>query len=255
MPRPDRARELCRWAYNFRLQPIFHVLQSRALHGAGEQYSRIRHYIGRLGLWHRTSGSLVRDSARFAHVIMGATVEAIEIDSGGDVPRPRLDHSLETLADRVFPNYRNTSLREALLHKLGEAEEIRKWFYENSPKCHPHAEAVLIDWFYARRATFVHNDRYVGCSKRSCFCCSLYIRLHPAKMQKRPSHGNVWVKWQFPRPIYLTNQDDEKTTEAMSLIIRMTSETRLISHGTITNTVNHPRQRFESTTGLSTSLF
>ena len=61
-----------------------------------------------------------------------------------------------------------------------------------------HAETLMVEHFYFNQLHFFGNDRYIGCSKPSCYCCDLYLRNHPGNFEARPSHGNVWVKWCLP---------------------------------------------------------
>ena len=223
----------------------------RISQSSGHQLTRVRHFIGRLGYWHKASLSLVRHSWMFADIIRSARVESIGAAEGYD-PKPKLDQDLERLALRVFPNFRSTPLCTALVHSISRSRD--ELVYDRPLECRPHAEAVVIDWFYSQRAKFVNDDRYVGCSKRSCFCCSLYIKLHPAKMQERPSHGNIWVQWRFPRSLSLSEKTNGDNTEEWGMIMRMTGETRHITQNMLTNAASFPRQRFESTTGMSASV-
>jgi len=73
-------------------------------------------------------------------------------------------------------------------------------------------------------------------------------------MQERPSHGNIWVQWRFPRSLSLSEKTNGDNTEEWGMIMRMTGETRHITQNMLTNAASFPRQRFESTTGMSASV-
>lgn len=41
--------------------------------------------------------------------------------------------------------------------------------------------------------------RYIGCSKPTCLLCSLYFdEQHPMHFERRPTHGNLYIKWRAP---------------------------------------------------------
>ena len=70
-----------------------------------------------------------------------------------------------------------------------------------------HAEVFLMEHFYFNDLHFVGRERYIGCSKRSCYCCSLYTRYHPGNFVMQPAHNNAYVTW---CPPLLSRLDEER---------------------------------------------
>ena len=88
--------------------------------------------------------------------------------------------------------------------------DIPSVFHENITKDgltgRVHAELFLLEHFYLNKFQFLMREKYVGCSKPSCYCCSLYMRYHPGNVAMRPAHNNVSMKW---IPPLISRLDDE----------------------------------------------
>ena len=65
----------------------------------------------------------------------------------------------------------------------------------------PHAEVALFEYFWLNDLPIWGPSKYIGCSKHSCYCCDLYIKLISGEEHHRPCHGNAWVHWKFPATI------------------------------------------------------
>ena len=258
IPSCNQLEGLCSWPYAFRFDAAHRLLRLRLTQQRCERLSSIYHLIGRLGYWHKAAFSLVRNSINFADVLRRATVSLLEVDESGSDPRPRLDRDLESLALRVLPNFRGTALSSALVRSMRSSTDLLNWFGDRSVKCRPHAEAVVTDWFFSTEAKFVDDDRYVGCSKPSCFCCVLYLKLHPAKMRPRPSHGKIWVQWSFPQSPSSVKKVGDRDAETLALVLRMTSEMQLQIRESVTTASHIPAAYFYATRScrreLSTAL-
>jgi hypothetical protein len=148
-------------------------------------------------------------------------------------------------------------------HRLEEAREIVRdakvldisaEFLDKYTKFRPriHAEVLLLEYFHHLKLEFVDNDRYIGCSKPSCYCCDLYMKVHPGNFVPRPCHGNLWVNWRAP---ILPIEDDKaaqkhtaKMLNEMVKYVRRDALNQLMS--------KQPRRAKvpDSTTGMSTSI-
>jgi hypothetical protein len=160
-----------------------------------------------------------------------------------------LDGDLGELAVRVFPNFRDTSLCDMLTQRLSQARSLLDWFRSSALMPRIHAEIVALQFYASQRMRLVNEDRYIGCSKPSCYCCSLYMNAHPARIRPRPTHGNIWVQWCLPSadPGQNTTMTDLRILGHVADCSRDVAQIALVggsfSHG----------KRFDSTTGLTIS--
>jgi OTT_1508-like deaminase len=115
-----------------------------------------------------------------------------------------------------------------------------------------HAELLLLEHFHQHNLEFVENDRYIGCSKPSCYCCDLYMRCHPGNFVRRACHGNLWINWRAPIPPVaddqVARQHTAKMLNEMVKSIRQDALDQLLS-----KQPRRPRVP-DSTTGMSTSI-
>jgi hypothetical protein len=126
--------------------------------------------------------------------------------------------SLSEALLRTLPGY-NSELVDLRIRTMQAAsnDDLAARFMENftDPNFVPkvHAETLIMEHFYFNQLHFFENDRYIGCSKPSCYCCDLYLRNHPGNFVARPSHGNVWVKWCPPFEV-----DEENVSKQMHAV-------------------------------------
>ena len=163
----------------------------------------LRHYIGRLGSWWRAIiilTSTAQDSPYIFHnfrvkpVSQRAIVASTSVCEGVGIDYA-LSHVLQDNdLDRV------SQVQKYLEDRWGDeaSAEFRDRYARRTTKPSIHAELSILEHFYRNNLSYVGGDRYIGCSKPSCYCCDLYMQLHPHKVSQRPSHGNVWVKWCLP---------------------------------------------------------
>lgn len=219
--------------------------------GASDLFPPARHLVARLGHWEKTSISLVVHAPQFLSIIRDAVVRSVQPPKNEKICL-QLDQDLRNLILRVFPNLKESSMCDALLERMQRADSLISWFRSANTrkklKTRPHAEVIMLEYFYLKDLTFVNNDRYIACSKPSCYCCALYFRKHYLQTQMRPCHGNIWVKWTVPRWEELT----PKTDAAIGILRRMADATREMSYASLRHGVR-PRRRFESTIGITTA--
>ena len=161
-----------------------------------QTYRHIRHYLGRLASWARSTVFVV--NAANSHHLLTRHVRVRCVQSSCDVSReaPSTDKSaLQALV---------ASLTRAGVHNARQMcesrwqallEPYKKRWESLSMGTTVHAEVTMVDHFYHEDLVFAYGKRYIGCSKPSCFCCGVYMCNHPLQPQRRPCHNNVWIQW------------------------------------------------------------
>ncbi|KAK3617887.1 hypothetical protein LTR22_026572 [Elasticomyces elasticus] len=124
----DVHDEFCAASYKFRHSPSFALLNQRIQRSNEYVVPRIRHFVGRLGYWHKTGTSLVRNARSFVPALSNARVEPIPWPVPEYQHRLAVDDRLERLALRVFPNHRETSHCDDLVSRMNQAQSLLMWF-------------------------------------------------------------------------------------------------------------------------------
>lgn len=243
--------DLCKAAYDFRHSSTYVLLKEVSESSKVGLLSSARHLVARLGHWHKSSISLVAHAPGFLTIIQNAAVRSVQPPAYEKISL-QLDKDLHKLILRVFPNFKGSSMCDALLERLQKADSLIQWFHSANAKAKaktkPHAEVVMLEFFHMKGMQFVNDDRYIAGSKPSCYCCALYFHNHPLETHKRPCHGNVWVRWTVPR----WEEFAEDKNAIQGILRRMANTTRDLSYASFQNGVL-PRTRFESTIGITTA--
>lgn len=141
----------------------------------------------------------------FKHILAGADVRCIPSRRVYSRSTDQVESDLDSVLKELLEPFGFVNIQQArdALQKRNNQEDIGELFarrrkHRRSHDC-VHAEIKIVDFFSRTRREFGNHHRYIGCSKPSCYCCSLYIQAHPSKVETRPSHGNAWVKWTAPR--------------------------------------------------------
>lgn len=235
-------------------------------HQAGSSrgvWSDIRHYIGRLGTWIKAVHVVSRAALHFPQHIENADIEVIEPYNLVDKPDRRHLTSLSGVVQRMLPKEEH-NLIEKLSDALADIDavaDVYNRFKDNysNVRPRPHAELLVLEHFHKNDFEFVAEDRYIGCSKPSCYCCDVYMQLHPGRFAPRPSHGNLWINWAPPIPLPFTGSrqgngsrpQDHPTfrmMQEMLLRIRQDLQEQILS--------KRPRRGKlpDSTTGMSSAV-
>ncbi|EER38803.1 conserved hypothetical protein [Histoplasma capsulatum var. duboisii H88] len=138
------------------------------------KFGRLRHYIGRLAHHIRAANSLVSNASKLRHLLNGFSIRAITTPARAEW-LPPIDEAAvrgKTLLDKV------------LVH----------------PTVRPrvHAEVQVLEHFHEKALEFEDSDRYIACSKPSCYCCKLYFRYHPGNFEEPTSHCKIYLNWRSP---------------------------------------------------------
>ena len=137
-----------------------------------------------------------------------------------DLPIDHAKADLSSALKRMIPADEKqlvVSLYEQLsgLRVFDIPEVFRENITKNGLTGRVHAEVFLLEHFFMNKFQFVMREKYVGCSKPSCYCCSLYMRYHPGNVVMRPAHNNVFLTWIPP----LISQLDEEQVRKHNLDI------------------------------------
>ncbi|EXJ59248.1 hypothetical protein A1O7_06680 [Cladophialophora yegresii CBS 114405] len=198
--------QLCAYAHGLRKHRFMEVLSQRhTIHSQRGIWSDIRHYIGRLGLWHKAIRILVSGTRMFPQYIEGAQVMVIAPNGSAALPYFDASTDMADVVGRLVPSYQ-PSLAQELTIALAELDAIagiegkfRDDYKSIRPR--PHAELLVLEHFHFQNLDFVADEKYIGCSKPSCYCCNLYMQCHPGGFIPRACHGNLWINWAPPIPL------------------------------------------------------
>jgi hypothetical protein len=221
------------------------------------KWSKLRHYIGRLGSWSRASKTLLRAASVYPRLLTGFSVQCLSSPPPLAAPIPDEKTNLDSALGRMYSKQERLHLEEAReivrdTTFLDISAEFLNKYTDPNFKLRIHAELLLLEHFHHRNLEFVSNDRYIGCSKPSCYCCDLYMKVHPGNFVPRPCHGNLWVNWRAPIPPINDEEAAQKHTARMLndmvKFVRGDALKQLLSR--------QPRRPKvpDSTTGMSTSF-
>ncbi|KIV94910.1 hypothetical protein PV10_02631 [Exophiala mesophila] len=256
--KPD---QLCSHAYNLRKHTQLMEILNRHHHAHSNRgvWSDIRHHIGRLGSWTKAVRIVIRGAMTFPQRFESAQVRVIVTSDKADIPNKCNLTSLDDIVRRTLPVTQH-SLVEELCEALATTNDVTNiqeefWDIYAKIKPRPHAELLVLEHFHQKRLEFTANERYIGCSKPSCYCCHIYMQCHPGRFSPRPTHGNLWIQWapplvlppasrnpNAPRP---QNHHTFKMLQAMLIPIRLDLQEQIMSR--------RPKRKKEpdSTTGMS----
>lgn len=214
-------QERCRWAYEFRHGDTFRQLSAKTTKGASQDvWCSIRHYVGRLGSWSKASRVLVAYARRNPHVFESFQIGVVNGAFKTATPICDEDTAFHHALVRGLPQYNSEHLGRIVQAIQATADvDIATAFMEKyrSPNFVPrvHAEISMAEHFHSSNLEFIGDDRYIGCSKPSCYCCDLYLKTYPSRFATRPCHGNVWIKW-CP-PFQLDEEDGNKRKHGIEI--------------------------------------
>ncbi|KAF2725394.1 hypothetical protein K431DRAFT_259979 [Polychaeton citri CBS 116435] len=220
-------------------------------------WGMVQHYIGRLGMWHRKAVVLMCFERKYPHIIEGASCELLQLPSPVNYPEPDGKTNVWSALGRMLPANRQNeraSIHERLLSlEFIEVEKkFAKQYSDRKLTLSVHAETYLADHFHLHKMKFVERVKYIGCSKASCYCCSLYLRHHPICWVDRPCHGNLWPRWSPPSMPVDGEMDEVKAKHNLSVLNRMIADIRTEFLGQIEERI--PRRQFKPDSSTAGSL-
>jgi len=256
---------LCTFAHEARRHDFLQILGKRHhAHLSRSIWSDIRHYIGRLGSWTKAVRIVVQGAIRFPQRIENAYIQVVEPQ--GLVDRPDASHltDFDDLVKRMLPAHEQTFAIELsqTLTSMEAVADVKNRFLDVYSKVRPrpHAELLVLEHFHRNKFEFVADDRYIGCSKPSCYCCHHYMQLHPGGFAPRPCHGNLWINWAPPVPLPLMKSlHNKKSRPQENHTFRMIQEMIPRIRQDLREKILSKRPKRakvpDSTTGMSSVLF
>lgn len=250
----ETYRDISTAAYRLRCSQDYLELKDHIARNPGDPESRhIRHYLGRLASWAKSVDFVVQ--ASHSHSLIQAPIKIRELPSQRStiLAGPIQKKALDALVASLFRAGVDGARELCESRWLPVLDIYTKRWQSLKLKTAVHAEIIILDYFHRHRLPFAHGKRYIGCSKPSCFCCGVYMASHPLRLEQRPCHNNVWVKWTIPRRSRHGFIDAlEDRTEGMAQIGDMIKQKirEELAHSALID-----RQRlFDSATDLSASL-
>lgn len=205
---------ICRTAYDLASCPDLKRL-SAALSAASQisQWAKVRHCVIRLGSWHRKAGIVLRFAQRFPQIFAQCSSCFLPLPKAQRLPLADDKTHLRGVLTRMLPAGSEgpvTELHEQIQSFRGFDFEARftEFYSDQNTRLVAHAETFLLEHFYFQSLQYVWQDKFIGCSKSSCYCCHLYQRFHPDNPVLRPAHGTAWHRW--AAPITITEGMDDK---------------------------------------------
>lgn len=217
-------------------------------------FQNLKHIIGRLGYHFRAAKSLVDAAKRMPSLFDQCEVKIVNTLKVPSAPPLKFNVDIQDIVPRMLPaESAGVSQYQRALADMDNKFHVGDLFRKN---CHgpnfaprPHAELVVLEYFYENQLNFLHQDSYIGCSKPACYCCDLYIRHHPGQFVQPSSHGKIWLNWKMPEPSLKTAQHHQRDMiNDMVKDIRKAALAQIESRGLCAS--RYP----DSTTGISKSL-
>lgn len=162
----QNVKSLVRLAYHVRQSASFRYLLDASSTRGHNQITKIIEKLGKISWFYSSTLTSVHVASKFCSDYNCIRVETIATTKRSvDLLSPRTP---ATLMARLPP-----SLRSKLSHNIKEAQRLlKRW------KAYViHAEMQLL-LFYEERSDIQPAYDYIGISKRSCFLCATFIRLH-----------------------------------------------------------------------------
>ena len=108
--------------------------------------------------------------------------------------------TVQSILGRAFSSKAEMSEFKVRLQSLWNPHEIETILSRERPsKTRVHAELLVADHFFRNNLQFLGGcDRYIGCSKPSCYLCDAYLRNHPAGFAVARSYQKIYTTWRCP---------------------------------------------------------
>ena len=164
-------------------------------------WASLWHYVGRLSCWFGKCEALISTARQFPQLLENAKCAFLPLPKDIKIPvENKSGASLEAALKRMLPADQQDQVRRLYDQLAGlRLFDIPLKFFDNFSDeklmGRVHAEVFLMEHFHLNEFRFWSREKYIGCSKPSCYCCSLYMRFHPGNVVLRPAHNSVYVTW------------------------------------------------------------
>jgi hypothetical protein len=180
---------------------------------AGSPWSEVRHALGRLLSYFIAIKVLISARKYWPRLFVDFTVTTIPSSDPLAEP-PVIRRNAKGIITRMTSNKPTLELYQSYAQSLQEHDLDGRIRQRASPaRFRPivHAElGLLASVLHSRSESLADGDdplrffnepefgRYIGSSKPTCLLCRLYIAAHPAGVQCRATHGNLYYNWRAP---------------------------------------------------------
>ena len=192
-----------RTCYEKRRSPSFDILKSFA--GQGEtrrsEFEQLFKLLCKLGKHVHIAKKLVEAAVSLSQDFAeGFRIETLPSSKEQKLPLTSKEATIESTIHRMFSTAESQSRFMARLQFIWDPSELSELLRNHhTTKTRVHAELLLIDHFDRHGCHFLDgNDRYIGCSKPSCYLCYAYITSHSGRYAIPPSHQKLYVGWRPP---------------------------------------------------------
>jgi len=212
----DDPIALCRAAKQFsQWKLLARLLRSHSSLETRSPWASLWHYIGRLGCWFGKCEGLVLTARQYPQLLEYARCEFIPLPKETKLPINKSKANLASALKRMLPADQQSLARElyeqlANLRLYSIPQTFEDNFTDDRLMGRVHAEVFLMEQFFFNKFRFCGGEKYIGCSKPCCYCCSLYIRFHPGNFVLRPAHNTVYVTWIPPLMAGLNEESKRK---------------------------------------------
>lgn len=232
-------------------------LRSNSLQDTRSPWVSIWHFVGRLGCWFAKCENLVLTARQFPRLFENARCKFLALPKDRNLPVCKSEVDLASALKRMLPaNQRNnvSKLYEQManMRLFNIADAFSENFTDNNLKGRVHAEVFLLEHFYFSKLRPWGREKYIGCSKRSCYCCSLYFRFHPGNFVLRPAHNTVHVGWIPPLMAQLNEPTERKHN--LDIMNQMNAYMRRDIMEEIEERMPRREKAPDSTSGIDTRL-
>lgn len=221
-------------------------------------FQEVRHYIGRLSDHVRAPKHVIEDALKLPSIFEVYEVARVPQMPNIDAPKADALTTPEGILNRMGA-FRNEDTRreyEEYLSSMNLKWELGRRILEqyDQPSFKPrvHAEIQVLEHFYQNDIKFADDDRYIGCSKLACFCCSLYFRHHPMSMVELDAHYNIWLNW--GPPALPKGAEDEWYIHQRNILQGMLETIRKEVLNQVKNKVEPLNWHADSLTGITQSI-
>lgn len=243
--------DLCAEAHRLRQDPnVREFLRERR--SKYDSWFQVHHYLARLGTWYRAARSVLERGRQFPHVLAAFEVRRVPLLPDPDRTALVFDTDSGAVLERVCPNYKGTDILRNAKAAISTAKNLAQRHRRVALIPVPHAETQVLHHLFVRELRFVGGDRYVGCSKPSCYSCAKYFHFHPMRARTGRIHNNVWMKWCLPSACM--GSDGEVERHSLRMMRVMADSIRDDVMALLLGDGVQPGAMFDSTAGLTTSV-
>lgn len=225
---------------------------------AESPFRAAKHYIGRIGAHVKHVKVLLAAAQRLPQLVLDPEIIPIKNPPSIVLPAPRGSSlKLDNIANRMVSSQgpllsELQSSLQLLDRKFSVEKTVRQEYLEKKFRVRVHAELIVLEYFYERNESleYLDNDRFIGCSKPACYCCSLYFREHPANVEPPNTHQRIYLNWMPPTNISgVEDPSSWLATHEKRMLNAMVQKIRLRTIEQIRSQTGQRQRHYDSTTG------